>query len=173
MQSRSRQQKQRGRQQRRIAMVCRQIIAIVDAGKPDSQACRPQRHLRRFCYATSSGMAAIAMTLRRLLHKRERQGPMAATLMQPKPKTRRPTGRTRASSHDAEPKHGFCACCSTAKQDAQPRTAANIPSSRLSVAARQVPPSVPQANGKADNPDGRRSHQGTEPVRFSNGQQLT
>lgn len=97
---------------------------------------------------------------------------MVAAVVQPEPMTRPPTGRSRASSHDVEPKHWFCACSNIADQDAQPRTAANILSSRLSVAARQVPPSVPQASDKADNPDGRR-HQSTEPVRFSNGQQLT
>jgi hypothetical protein len=98
---------------------------------------------------------------------------MGAAAEQRMPMTQLPASRAGASPHDVEPKHWFPACISNfAYQDAQPRSAVSIHSSGLPVAARQVPQSAPKPSDSADNPNDRRQH-GTEPVRFSNGQQLT
>jgi len=98
---------------------------------------------------------------------------MRAAVKQRVPMTAIVEDRPVASSQSVEPKHWFPACiCNNAIQDAQPRFAAVIHSSRLPVAARQVPQSAPNASEPADNPNGRRQ-QSAEPVRFSNGQQLT
>src|SRR5262245_22943913 len=87
--------------------------------------------------------------------------------------TRTPTYWIPASPNGVEPEHWIPVCvCNVADQDAKPRSAADILSSELPVAARQVPQSVPKLRQAAENPNGHRQ-QGMEPVRFSNGQQLT
>jgi hypothetical protein len=97
---------------------------------------------------------------------------VGAAIKQHVPMTPAPIARAVASSHGVEPKHWFPArTCNFAHQDAQPRSTANIHSGGLT-ARQQVGQSVPKLRKAGDNPSNRRQ-QGTKPVRFSNGQQLT
>ena len=78
-----------------------------------------------------------------------------------------------APSGGVEPKHWYLACTSnSAWQDAGPEFGANIRFGGQLVMAGEVPQSAPKQTDGADYRNNRRQ-EGSEPVRFSNGQQLT
>ncbi len=80
-------------------------------------------------------------------------------------------GRTRASSRGVEPKHWHLAVrCASEREEAGPERGASIRRGGLHLTARKVPHSAPNQSDRDDHRNDR-SHQGTEPVRFSNGQQ--
>ena len=81
--------------------------------------------------------------------------------------------RTFASSGSVEPKHWHLACTRISTlQEAGPECGANFRFGKLRFARRQIPQSTPDETEGSDYRDNHRP-KGAEPVRFSNGQQLT